>query len=218
MNCPEGHFRRGGGISVFKIGFHFHQLVQISPERDSQTNELGVGANVGETDKPAPVLLNRGHQPVDIRGVSLEEFLFGDFECFGCDVVGGKVFCGVTFQHSNRTLTVLFVSASLFLANLRVGISGEYRKFSITTTRSKIEDCSSRDDDISEVAIADDVFGRKCGVDVLVHAFGVGAFCGFVEVAEWEGREGQAVDVTVRTTEAEAEAEHTAHEEASHAG
>lgn len=211
MNCSEGHFRRGGSISDFKIGFHFHQLVQISPERDSQPNELGVGANVGETDKPAPVLLNRGHQPVDIRGVCLEEFLFGDFECFGCDVVGGEVFCGVAMQHSDGTFAVLFVSASLFLANLRVGISGEYRKFSITTTRCKIEDRFSREDDISEVAIADDVFGRKCGVDVLVYAFGVGAFCGFVEVTEWEGREGQAVDVTVRT-------EHTAHEEASHAG
>ena len=160
---------------------------------------------------------NRGHQPVDIRGVGSEEFLFGDFERFGRDVAIGEVFCGIATQHSDGTLTVLFVSASLFLANLGVGIRGEYRKFRIGTAHGKIEDRFSRDDDIPEVAIADDVFGRKRGVDVLVHALGVGAFRGFVEVAEWEGCKGQAVDVAAARTD-EAKAEHTAHEQTSHAG
>lgn len=136
--------------------------------------------------------------------------MFGDFECFGCDVAIGEVFCGVATQHSDGTFAVLFVSASLFLGNIIAAVA----VFRIGTTHGKIEDRFSRDDDLPKVAIADDVFGRKRGVDVLVHALGVGFFCGFVEVAEWEGCEGQAVDAAVRTTVTE----HTAHEEAGYAG
>ena len=216
MNRSERQVRRGRSISFFKLGFGFHHLVRIPPEHGIQPHELGVGANIGETDKPAPVLPNCGHQPVDIRGVGSEEFLSGDFECFGCDVASGEVFCGVATQHSDRTFAVLFVSASLFLANLRVGILGEYRKFRIGTAHGEIEDSFSREDDLPEVAIADDVFSRKRGVDVLVHALSVGFFCGFVQVAEWEGCDGQAVDAA--HTVSAFVTEYTAYKEAGHPG
>ena len=204
MNRTERQVRRGGSISFFKLGFGFHHLVRIPPERSIQPHELGVGANVGETDKPAPVLPNRGHQPVDIRGVGREEFLSGDFECFGCDVASGEVFCGVATQHSDGTFAVLLIPEPLFLCNIITAVT----VFRIPTADGEIEDSFSRDDDIPEVAIADDVFGRKRGVDVLIHEFSVGFFCGFVEVTEWEGCDGQAVDV--------ARTKHTAYKETSH--